>query len=207
VRMYAMTTWNLYLLCDGGDGHPHPIGGVEPIKITVPTRFLVAAAPYLKVVGFAVKLALKITMGVTVPGLIDVGGGVDLSALWDANADAVNRAAGDAGSDAVAAVAGVADAAGLHAAMVMVTSVSDRALDELEPILDANKSDVRRFGLGHAVLEGRGHVWLCGACTAACAAAIARPQLRRRRRRRRRRRWGWRWKRPNSPLRATRGAF
>ena len=93
----------------------------------------------------------------------------------DANANAVERAAGEAGSDAVARGAGVADAGGVDGAMV--ASVSDRALDELKPILDAHAADVRRFGLGHAVIEGRGHVWLCGACTAACASEIGRTRI------------------------------
>ena len=169
----AVTKWNLYLLCDGGDGHPHPLADVEAIKISVPTRFLVAAAPYLKVVGFAVKVAFKVSLGITVPGLIDdAGGGVDVSALWNACADDVTSAAGVEGSTAVARVAGVAGAKGADAAMV--TTVSDRALDELGPILDAHAADVRRFGLGHAVLDGRGHVWLCASCTTACAADIER---------------------------------
>ncbi len=172
----SLTTWYMSLLCDGGDGRPHSIGGVEPITVRVPTAFLVAAAPYLRVVGLLVKVALKLALGVTVPGVIDAvgqpGGGLDLVSMWDASSYAVEDAAGEEGSKAVANVAGFADNEGVHAAIVC--SVSDRALDELKPILDAHAAEVRRFGLGHAVLEGRGHVWLCGACAAMRAADIAR---------------------------------
>ena len=144
------------------------------MTVRVPVGFILAAAPYLVVVGARVKAALRIDAGAEVPGLVVArpgGGEPNMAALWDTHVRAVVDAAGDAGRDAVARAAELAAAEGEAAAAARLRGV---ALDALGPLLAARSAEAARFGLAHAVLAGRGHVWLCDACGAAAAPGVGR---------------------------------
>ncbi len=168
VKGVVVKTWHLYLLCEGHDGTPHFVPGVEAFNIAVPKPFLVKAAPYLKIMSSVLSIAVKAATGVTVPDFlrdVDVSG---VARLLDAAcvaaaavADVPVEALTSALESAAAATASAAAAAAAADAALPVDTMAS-ALETAAAAAEAGKAEAERVAAVAAGVQGDSDAAIAG---------------------------------------------